>query len=256
MENRLFLDEAHVALKSQIMVRDLEPNLHAFKKVLITEYLTAFKRTKQAPTFDYEVTGFVDEKNLKRILAGKDYSTIEFRTASSEVREKLRTIPFFRGVDGADIGIPDPFANDFNIDDLVFYRSDDFTFRDRHGAFLPVAQEFDYIHARMDNVHYDLKKVVELLSNRNDITFVSDDHEVLDDKFDFIQQIPSYNATENRWQCLRFYWAPTTDDYRKVMAKVGKKICETGVSPMRFFWAAEDLDILGLRAGGAALRKR
>jgi len=110
---------------------------------------------------------------------------------------------------------------------------------------LPWAKVFEYISAHIDNGHYDLKKLVEVLTKRDDVVLVPEKY-----GDSFIQTIPGYNATAARNQTVTFLWQPSVEDYRAMVDE-----CERlGGSYPSTNWrkAVFTLDLLGLRAGGAA----
>lgn len=149
----------------------------------------------------------------------------------------LTTSPFTRFV-----------AGEVTADDLVFVEGSSHTIYDAEGKPLPVAVLFNYIDGHMDNAHYDLDKALATLKARDDIRFVAEDR--WRDAPDSVQRIPHYNASRGRDYCLAFVWMPSVEDYRRMVAQ-----CEEYESPypttMRYR-AVFDLDLLGLRAGGAA----
>lgn len=118
---------------------------------------------------------------------------------------------------------------------------------DVEGRPLPVGMHFSYIDGRFDNGTYDLNKALEILRKRDDIRFIAEDRW---QKAGEINRIPGYNAERGRDQCIAFMWMPSVEDYRRMVAKC-EEYGHQYPSVMRY-QAMFDLDIFGLRAGGAA----
>lgn len=116
---------------------------------------------------------------------------------------------------------------------------------DRQERALPVARSFSYISARMHNGCYDLERAAAILQARDDVVLFA---KRWGDRL--IHTIPHYNATSSQTHHLSFLWQPTAEDCRKVEARcqeIGGKYPSTNWRKAVF-----DLDLLGLRAGGAA----
>lgn len=119
---------------------------------------------------------------------------------------------------------------------------------DVEGQPLPVAILFNYIEAQMDNRSYDLKKALAILKARPDVRFVLQDRWGAADE---VQSIPGYNQSKGRTSCLTFVWMPSVEDYRRMWARCQEYEGRSHPSCSRY-QAVFDLDLLGLRAGGAA----
>ena len=120
---------------------------------------------------------------------------------------------------------------------------------DRFGGVLPVAVYCDYIGARMHNGAYDLKRAVEILANDARIRFVRSARNSKNNS-NPIEAIPYYNAEDGRSECISFWFSPTAEDARLLWKKqqaYGGRYPSTRLHEAMF-----DLDILGLREGGAA----
>ena len=121
---------------------------------------------------------------------------------------------------------------------------------------LPVGHHFNYIEGGFANDRYDLRRAAEILLARKDVTLHPDGGErVYGDWLDkgpdsYIGEIPHYNRDRRRTRCLSFVWAPSTEDYRKVLAAAGNE----WPTSWEFVRACLDVDVFGLRAGGALLR--
>lgn len=82
----------------------------------------------------------------------------------------------------------------------------DYSIRDINNKKLPTAIYFDYIQAGMHNGIYDLKEVLEILKQRNDIKFLKEG----------IISIPYYNSDDYHSKYLEFIWIPSDEDFDKV----------------------------------------
>jgi len=131
--------------------------------------------------------------------------------------------------------------------DIVFFQGSSHQLFDVDKRPLPVAMRFSYIDGRFDNTVYRLDKALEILRKRDDIRLEAEDRW---QKPGEVNRIPSYNAEPGRDQCIQFVWMPTVEDYRRMVAKceeIGGRYPSTNR-----YQAVFDLDIFGLRAGGAA----
>lgn len=111
---------------------------------------------------------------------------------------------------------------------------------------LVVGMYCDYLNTgNFHNGKYDLEKARKILSKRKDVHSLSE-----------IKLIQPYtNRSPGHSHNISFYWSPDVNTYRTIMDKAESKIDERLRSPgsgaigrVEF-----DLDLLGLRAGGAAL---
>jgi hypothetical protein len=139
-------------------------------------------------------------------------------------------------------------AGEFHAEDIVFIEGSSHMVFDVERKPLPCAILFDYISAHMDNSRYDLPKALAILKARDDIRFEAESSW---DKAGEVSRIPSYNADKDRNACLKFVWMPSVEDYRRMWAKCAEY--ETKYPSTERYRAVFDLDLLGLRAGGAAL---
>jgi len=106
--------------------------------------------------------------------------------------------------------IKNPFTyfqeNNLSQVKLLYLRSYDHTIRDINNKKLPTAIYFDYIEAGIHDGDYDLKEVLDILKERNDIIFLKDG----------IISIPYYNSDEERNEYLEFIWTPSNEDFDKI----------------------------------------
>jgi len=74
---------------------------------------------------------------------------------------------------------------------------------------LPVAMQFSYIDGGVDNGNFDLKKLVDYLQTREDVTLREDRSGRL------IHNIPYYNRESGRTTHLEFTWHPDVRTYQR-----------------------------------------
>lgn len=110
------------------------------------------------------------------------------------------------------------------------------------GRRVPVAVHFDYINGHIDDSRYDLDRALAILKARTDIRFPPDDGR--DGRPGTVLAIPHYNVERHRSCFLRFIWMPSVEDYQRLPLKMGL------FEPHKTVF---DLDLLGLKAGGATL---
>ena len=117
---------------------------------------------------------------------------------------------------------------------------------------IPVALTLGYIGFNMDNSAYKLRKAYDILSQRSDIVFMDDDDKFVSSKEEAIFSVPHYNRTSARTLCMNVVWRPSQEDYDALW----EKCIALSTKEAPFYGRNEaifDLDLLGLRAGGAAL---
>lgn len=104
---------------------------------------------------------------------------------------------------------------------------------------LTVGIHFDYISARMNNGHYDLKKVLSQLKRRKDIVWLNNDGYVGEPE---ILEVPYYNNETGCRRYLHFFWGPDNATYRKVINHMNSKNCRWSC----IFRAIRELDALNI----------
>ena len=119
---------------------------------------------------------------------------------------------------------------------------------DRSGNVMPAGIHFEYIKACMDNAHYDLLRALEILKQNERVHFLSRRERLTDEPE--ILAIEHYNASSLRNRYLAFWFEPTVEEQRALWEK--QKAYGTKYPSTEEYRAMFDLDILGLRAGGAA----
>lgn len=194
--------------------------------------LVAFQKgAKDMPSYSKEWGAILATPEFLTLVREYGWGSDEFYRAC----EALTKTPYTRFVEGS-----------ATAQDIVFFEGSSHQLFDVNEQPLPVAMRFSYIDGRFDNATYHLDKALEILRKRDDIRFEAEDRW---QKPGEINRIPSYNADRGRNQCIQFVWMPKVEDYRRMVAKcheIGGKYPSTNR-----FQAVFDLDIFGLRAGGA-----
>ena len=92
----------------------------------------------------------------------------------------------------------------------VLVRTYDFTMRDMNEKLIPLPISLNYIDGNLDNKHYNLGKVLEVIK-ANPSRFVTSDGG--DANLIKIHNIPYYNADEDRTKFIDCKYIPTDEEY-------------------------------------------
>ena len=106
-----------------------------------------------------------------------------------------------------------PWGVEENLgDDMVYVlvRTYDFTMRDMDEKLIPLPISLNYIDGSLDNKHYDLDKVLEIIK-ANPSRFVTSDGG--DASLIEICDIPYYNADDGRTKFIDCKYLPTDEEY-------------------------------------------
>ena len=258
-----------VKFETKMLVRELEPNLHAFKRAYKSQKLESagnlpLKLPVPAPV---AAQGLLDSANLKLMLAGKPFKTLDLYWLTADEIEMFRTLGWMGAMEKMNRTsmTADPFEqidkNGMTVDNLVRVESSSHMLFDRKGGALPVGINFSYIKGNYDNTAYDLQKLAEILMKNPDVQVFPSKGKWHSDKADFdktattveeaITRVPYYNADGGRHSHIEFRWMPTREAYTAMWAqcqKTGGQYPSTCMDRVVF-----ELDLLGARAGGAAL---
>ena len=108
------------------------------------------------------------------------------------------------------------FPYDVKVDDAdtvyVLVRTYDFTMRDMDEKLIPLPIGLNYIDGKLNNKHYDLDKVLEIIK-ANPSRFVTSDGG--DASLIEIQNIPYYNADKDRTKFINCKYLPTDEEYKE-----------------------------------------
>ena len=105
------------------------------------------------------------------------------------------------------LGIEDNAGTDMLY---VLVRTYDFTIRDMDEKLIPLPISLNYIDGNLDNKHYDLDKVLEIIK-ANPSRFVTSGGG--DARHVKIHNIPYYNADEDRTKFIDCKYLPTDEEY-------------------------------------------
>lgn len=272
-----FQNRSTVVTEIVLDVIRLGKNLSVFRQIK-TETIDTNEGSMMAPIEPKiaETTGLIDDKNLSFLKKGRDFKTItKFVVMTPALRDVFATTTYSQAWD-SDLFKTDlargaalftHFQNGGSVDDLVIMDTSSHALFDRHGDPLPVGVLFDYIsNGRITNCNYNLEKAAEILLARPDVDVWAHKGGWKNDEADEVRvegkrtgkvrvattveeavfKIPYYNARDGRTNSLYFIWKPSREDYKAVLEKAGKR------GLLEFHKAVFDLDMLGLRAGGAA----
>ncbi len=186
-------------------------------------------------------TAFLDSKNLKLMLDGQGYShkarpmtyaPPEYLRLWREVGVGNELHKWAKANDKAfDVwfAMEDP---DYDVNNIVAVNGfSDHIIRLLDGRAYRAAVWFDYIQAQIHNGAYDLTKAHEILSKNPNVRELT-----------AVERIPSYNWESHKSNTLSFKYA-IPDDQMDMLVKAGTNI----------YRVVFDNDLLGLRAGGAAM---
>ena len=257
-------EERHALFVDSVSVTGMKPSVVAYRlREIITVETTRSGKVIHREERSKVQEGFALAAHIPAFLAGtraslpgverkrETTSRSHLIMATPALLEHLRTKGLTTRVDGPE---DMPRASETPFTDLtsgapedlvVFVDWGNFELLTRDGLPLPWVRHFDYIDARMYNGVYNLETAVAILSQRGDIILARDRYSK-----GFIHPIPGYNATSTQTHSLSFTWAPNVEDYRALVTRCH----EIGGPYPSTNWrrAVFDLDLLGLRAGGAA----
>ena len=155
-----------------------------------------------------KIKGYDEVPFLINILGDKKKEPYFVTSIPTDDLEKLKNgIIHFENYD---------FPCDVKVDDAdtvyVLVRTYDFTMRDMDEKLIPLPISLNYIDGNLDNKHYDLDKVLEIIK-ANPSCFVSSDGG--DASLIKIQNIPYYNADEDRTKFIDCKYLPTDEEYKE-----------------------------------------
>lgn len=270
--------KATISLKvsGQFDTLDIGNGLFAFKRttrLLKTERTSDDGYNMHSP-YSKDISdkqGFMDAKNLERALAGKSHSTTDLVLADDRLIEHLRMWGFqdapgqkqnerydWKREDVYDALLEDPtLTRNLMRMDFGSHMRFDWT-----GKVLPVPIWFSYMDGMISEDRYDLKLAAEILLARDDVHIFPKTDGWRDDpdreaKATKVEQciipIPGYNSERGRSQTIYFMFRPSVEDYRRMWEQALSY--KTKYPSTERHRAVFDLDLLGLKAGGAARGK-
>jgi hypothetical protein len=141
----------------------------------------------------------------------------DFAIVAPALVEHLRMTGWFRDNKDYELISRTPFTHVTSGKpfELVRIKLYDHSLYTAEGQPLPVAMHFDYIEANTHNRSFDLRKLVEHLQARTDVTLNAPRHPSTRDPF--IQPIPYYNAEGGRSEYVEFTWHPDVETFREYL---------------------------------------
>lgn len=189
--------------------------------------------------------------NLKKLLAGHKYKTVDMHAVSLEFLESARTKGYTRAVELHQAEFDRNSATVFErleagetLRMVRFDYSGNMLFDDQDNV-LPIGLYYDYMNGNMRNGAYDLPKALEIINTLADIHVLNKDNAPLS-----IKAVPYYNVSPGCSSFIEFVYGPTQEQMTAIWEKA-RSMSKTYPSTM-LREAAFELDTLGLRAGGAA----
>lgn len=256
-----------------IEIRSLQVggDLHVFRR----DVTTTIKRSGRKDEVENSSSeGFVDDKNLKQLSANVKFTTLP-RNKVAVIPQDWREVYSTLGGGDGDIiwqmnspkdsglgdyrkiyeGLYEKFASGvLTTEDVFRVVEEPFPYRAwEDGRILVPALRANYMNGHYDEAHYDLNKAIAHLQQHPGIRPA---------KFERIygrqpaelklqsHPIPHYNAEPLKSYDLNFYWTPTQEEAVAIVEHASQLPRRIGGAAWQSVF---DLDLLGLRAAGAAL---
>ena len=279
----VFENRSTAVTETVLEVLRVDTNISVFHQI-VTEAVSSNEGSMKAPTEPKitELEGLIDDKNLSFLKKGREFKTLtKYVVMKPAMRECFATHHYSRAWEHplfkTDVvrgkGLFDHFKHGGTADDLVVMDTGSHMLFDRHGEALPTGILFDYIAAgRISNRNYNLEKAAEILLARPDVDvwahqggYKSDrpaeirdadtskktgECKLAETVEEALFTIPYYNAERGRTHTMYFLWKPSVEDYRKMWDAC--KATKTSYPSTNMHQCIFELDLLGLRAGGAA----
>lgn len=139
-----------------------------------------------------------------------------------------------------------------DLDDIIRLDTASHLLYDRHGEVLPVGFRLDYSTGGYHSGRYDIDKALEILSKDPRVSPLPIRGKVPEGGLRVLRVADHFSTDDYEQRHIAFMFAPTVEDMRALLAR-----CKSYEDGSSYPWgnrydALFDLDILGLRAGGAA----
>ena len=180
--------------ENKITVDDGDPNVSSVYGVTTIDKLMSVK-------------GYAEVPYLINMLDEKKKEPYTVTTIPSGDLEKLKKGVIHFGHYDFPWGIEENLGDDMVY---VLIRTYDFTIRDMDEKLIPLPISLNYIDGSLDNKHYDLDKVLEIIK-ANPSRFVTSDGG--DASLIKICDIPYYNADEDRTKFIDCKYLPSDEEY-------------------------------------------
>ena len=193
-----YINDKYVLYKDEnkITVDDRNPNVSSVYGVTTIDKLRKVKGYDEVP---YLIN--VDDDKRK-----EPYTVMSIPSGDLE---KLKKGVIHFGHYDFPLGIEDNAGTDMLY---VLVRTYDFTIRDMDEKLIPLPISLNYIDGNLDNKHYDLDKVLEIIK-ANPSRFVTSGGN--DASLIKIHNIPYYNADEDRTKYIDCKYLPTDEEYKE-----------------------------------------
>jgi hypothetical protein len=206
--------------------------------------------------------GIATSRQLKDLRAGREaayerYFVFDDERLADVIRMGYTGISYdrFKATDDNHTSVFEHVAKGGDIKNIVRFYNYDHSFWRADGTLLPTGIAFHYIEPAIHNGAYDLDKLVEILRAREDVMImaatesgmarynqpygskpkVAEPGEEIDD-------IPYYNRSRGQTKTVTFFWTPSQEVSERLRSDYTNR-----------YKIVFDEDMLGLRAGGAAL---
>lgn len=236
----------HIAINERLIAVRVTQNGELVKPTAVA------KKRFAASLADSKTEMIMTPENLKKFLAGKKYTTENLEAVSEAFLESARTIGYPRAAELHQKEFDRKNATVFErLEAGETLRMVKFDFGghmlfDDQGGVLPTGLHYDYTNGNMRNGAYDLAKTIDVLNKLPDVY-------PLEGGALKIKEVPYYNVSSGCTAFLEFVYGPTQEQMNAIWEKA-KTMTKTYPSTM-LREAAFELDIMGLRAAGAALGK-
>jgi hypothetical protein len=153
-------------------------------------------------------------------LGDKEDNFGGFYIVKPELLDRIRTCGWFDSNEDYDVISKQPFTDvlEGSPYSVVRIKDYDHTLYDLEGEHLPVAQYFDYLDGRVNDSVFDLKKLLEHLQNRKDVTLLKEEY-----SNSFVSRVPYYNEGGiSGYNFISFIWHPDVEVYRAYRKLINK----------------------------------
>lgn len=175
------------------------------QSIALSDNLFAVRLTRTTDGEGDSEDTVMDGENLKLALANKPFRRIAAYWLTPDEREELSRKGGMLFVKNSQIEKRSVFECAQGMEGGVIRANHyDSTWYEADGTLIPVGIHFCYMDGLMDNEHYNLDLVLEILSLRDDITWVGQK----------VKAIPHYNASETRDRFVEFWWTPSLEQYK------------------------------------------
>jgi hypothetical protein len=270
-QTQTFTSDAMLRLSVVLETIEIAPDLIVYRetRAQAVENVTGF--TPGGLDHSYTHEGFITKSDLDAKRKGREFSTqTGLKVLPLDVIGRFRTHGFHdaicpedkHGVRQEVVLRNDPFTafstGEATIDNVWLLDWRNHGVFDHTGKPTPLAVKFGYLGGNFHNGSYDLSKAAEHLLSRSDVVVFKGEErryssrrqkDIAANAREAVQHIPYYNAGKHYNQQIEFKWIPSDEDYARLVEKVTLKRMALTDDKYR---AIFDLDLLGLRAAGAA----